>query len=137
VTAPAQVPVERPRFAVQVAAFDDRPSAEALASRFSEQFGLQTLVAPVESHGATRYRVRILVGSKDDADKLALTLLRTENLRVWIVPLSGRLLRRSPVNRVEFRFSRSTDFQVSRVNARFRRPFADLLALIQDLTQSS
>ena len=40
--APVQVPVQAPRFAVQVAAFDDRPSAEALASRLSDHFGLQT-----------------------------------------------------------------------------------------------
>jgi len=84
---PFQVPVDGSRFAVQVAAFDDRPNAEALASRLSEQFGLQVLVAPVESNGATLYRVRLLVGNKDEADKLAETFLRTENLRVWIVPL--------------------------------------------------
>ena len=85
--APVQVPVHQPRFAVQVAAVDSRPSAEALASRLSDHFGLQTLVAPVESNGATLYRVRLLVGSKDEADKLAETFLRTENLKVWIVPL--------------------------------------------------
>jgi len=85
--APVQVPVQRLRFAVQVAAFDNRPGAEALASRLSDHFGLQTLVAPVDSHGATLYRVRILVGSKDEADKLAETFLRNENLKVWIVPL--------------------------------------------------
>jgi len=85
--APVQVPVQQPRFAVQVAAVDSRPSAEALASRLSDHFGLQTLVAPVESNGATLYRVRLLVGSKDEADKLAETFLRTENLKVWVVPL--------------------------------------------------
>jgi cell division protein FtsN len=85
--APVQVPVQGPRFAVQVAAFNDRPSAESLASRLSEHFGLQTMVAPVESNGVTHYRVRILVGSKDEADKLAETFLHTENLKVWIVPL--------------------------------------------------
>jgi len=85
--APVQVPVQGPRFAVQVAAFDDRPSAEALASRLSDHFGLQTLVAPVESNGVTLYRVRLLVGSRDEADKLAETFQHTENLKVWIVPL--------------------------------------------------
>ena len=85
--APVQVPVQGPRFAVQVAAFDNRPSAEALASRLSDHFGLQTLVAPVESNGVTLYRVRLLVGSKDEADKLAETFQHTENLKVWIVPL--------------------------------------------------
>ena len=84
---PVPVPVQGPRFAVQVAALDDRPGAEALASRLSDHFGLQTLVAPVESKGATLYRVRLLVGSKDEADKLAETFQHTENLKVWIVPL--------------------------------------------------
>lgn len=85
--APVQVPVQGPRFAVQVAALDDRPSAEAFASRLSDHFGLQTMVAPVETNGVTRYRVRLLVGSKDEADKLADTFQHTENLKVWIVPL--------------------------------------------------
>ena len=86
-SAPVQVPVQEPRFAVQVAAFDDRPSAEALASRLSDHFGLQTLVAPVDTHGVTLYRVRLLAGSKDEAEKLAETFLNTEKLKVWIVPL--------------------------------------------------
>ena len=87
VTTPAvRLPPEEPRFAVQVAAFDRRESAEALASRLSEQFRLQTLVAPVESHGATLYRVRLLVGSRDQADSLADTFLRKDNIKVWVVP---------------------------------------------------
>jgi len=86
-SAPVQVPVQEPRFAVQVAAFDDRPSAEALASRLSDHFGLQTVVAPVDTHGVTLYRVRLLAGSRDEAEKLAETFLNTEKLKVWIVPL--------------------------------------------------
>ena len=86
-SAPVQVPVQEPRFAVQVAALDDRPSAEALASRLSDHFGLQTVVAPVDSDGGTLYRVRILAASKEEADKLADTFLNTEKLKVWIVPL--------------------------------------------------
>jgi cell division septation protein DedD len=87
-SAPIQVPSQGPRFAVQVAAFDRRADAEALASRLSEKFGLQTLVAPVEAHGQTLYRVRLLVGNKDQADSVANTFLRTEKLKVWVVPLS-------------------------------------------------
>jgi cell division septation protein DedD len=85
--APVQVPVQGPRFAVQIAALDDRPSAEALASRLSDHFGLQTMVAPVESNGVTLFRVRLLVESRDEADKVAETFQHTENLKVWIVPL--------------------------------------------------
>jgi cell division septation protein DedD len=84
---PVPVPSQGPRFAVQVAAFDRRPSAEALASRLSDQFGLQTLVAPVEAHGQTLYRVRILVGNRDQAENVADTFLRTQKLKVWIVAL--------------------------------------------------
>ena len=86
-SAPVEVPVQEPHFAVQVAALDDRPSAEALASRLSDHFGLQTVVAPVDARGVTLYRVRLLVRSKDEADKLAETFLNTDKLKVWIVPL--------------------------------------------------
>jgi cell division protein FtsN len=91
--APVEAPVppqsvpEGPRFAVQVAAYDRRANAEALASRLSEQYGLQTLVAPVEARGETLYRVRLLVQNKDQAESLANTFLRTEKLKVWIVAL--------------------------------------------------
>jgi cell division septation protein DedD len=85
--APVPVPSQGPRFAVQVAAFDRRASAEALASRLSDQFGVQTLVAPVEAHGQTLYRVRLLVGNKDQAENVADTFLRTAKLKVWIVSL--------------------------------------------------
>jgi cell division septation protein DedD len=89
VAAPAPVPVlsQGPRFAVQVAAFDRRASAEALASRLSDQFGVQTLVAPVEAQGQTLYRVRLLVETKDQAENVADTFLRSEKLKVWIVAL--------------------------------------------------
>jgi len=83
----AQVPSTGPRFAVQVAAFARRANAEALASRLSEQYGVQTLVAPVEAPGGTLYRVRLLVENKDQAESLANTILRTEKEKVWIVAL--------------------------------------------------
>jgi hypothetical protein len=85
--APVQSVPEGPRFAVQVAAYDRRAGAEALASRLSEQYGLQTLVAPVEVRGETKYRVRLLVKNKDQAESLANTFLRTEKLKVWIIDL--------------------------------------------------
>jgi cell division protein FtsN len=85
--APAQSVSEGPRFAVQVAAYDQRADAEALASRFSEHYGLQTLVAPVEARGKTLYRVRLLVENENQARSLAYTFLRTEKLKVWIVAL--------------------------------------------------
>jgi hypothetical protein len=90
--APVQSVPEGPRFAVQVAAYDRRAGAEALASRLSEQYGLQTLVTPVETRGETKYRVRLLVKNKDQAESLAKTFLRTENLKVWIVALGATWL---------------------------------------------
>jgi cell division protein FtsN len=85
--APVQSVPEVPRFAVQVAAFDRRADAEALAFRLSKQYGLETLVAPVEGRGETKYRVRLLVKNKDQAESLANTFLRTEKLKVWIIAL--------------------------------------------------
>ena len=85
--APPQFVPEGPRFAVQVAAYDRRAGAEALAYRLAKQYGLETLVAPVEVRGETKYRVRLLVKNKDQAKSLADTLLRAEKLKVWIVPL--------------------------------------------------
>ena len=85
--APAQSVPEGPRFAVQVAAFEGRADAEALAYRLSEQYGLQTLVAPVEVCGDTLYRVRLLVRNKNEAKRLAKTFLRRDKLEVWIVRL--------------------------------------------------
>ena len=82
-----QVPPPSLHFAVQVAAFDRRADAEALAARVSEQYGLQTLVAPVEAEGGTLYRVRLLVASKDEADSVADSFLRNEKLKGWIVAL--------------------------------------------------
>jgi hypothetical protein len=58
-----------------------------LAYQLSEKYGLQTLVAPVEAHGGTLYRVRLLVENKDQAESLANTFLRAENRKVWIVAL--------------------------------------------------
>jgi cell division septation protein DedD len=85
--APAQSGLEGPRFAVQVAAFNRRANAEALAFRLSEEYGLQTLVAPVEARGKTLYRVRLLIQNKNQAKSLASVFLRTEKLKVWVVPL--------------------------------------------------
>ena len=85
--APVQVPSPGLHFAVQVAAFNRRADAEALAARVSEEYGLQTLVAPVEAGGETLYRVRLLVGSKNEAESVADSFLRNEKLKVWIVTL--------------------------------------------------
>ncbi len=85
--APPRYVLGGPHFAVQVGAFSKRANAEALASRLSEQYGLQTLVAPVEARRKTLYRVRLLVENKNQAKSLANNFLRTVKLKVWIVAL--------------------------------------------------
>ena len=84
---PVRPAFTRPHFAVQVAAYDQRSGAEALAFRLSAEYGLQTLVAPVEMHGTTYYRVRIMVETKDLAESLVDAFLCTKKLKVWAVPL--------------------------------------------------
>jgi len=83
-----QVVAAGPRFAVQVAAFPKRSDAEALAARLSDLYGLQTLVAPVDMGGGTQFRVRLLTETRDQAQNLADTFLRTQKLKVWIIPLT-------------------------------------------------
>jgi len=114
--APPQSVPEGPRFAVQVAAFDRRAGAEALAFRLSKQYGLETLVAPVEVRGETKYRVRLLVKNKDQAKSLANTFLRTEKLKVWIVALGAtRLLAQEPAKTPESkRTPKSEGSQISK-----------------------
>ncbi|HXJ93296.1 MAG TPA: SPOR domain-containing protein [Terriglobia bacterium] len=77
----------RPRFAVQAAAFDQRDPAEKLAAQLSDEFGYQTMVAPVELNGKTLYRVRMLVRTKQEADNLADALASKAKVKAWIDPL--------------------------------------------------
>ncbi len=77
----------RPRFAVQAAAFDQREPAEKLAAALSDEFGYQTMVAPVELNGKTLYRVRMLVRTKQEAENLAGALASKAKVKAWIDPL--------------------------------------------------
>jgi cell division protein FtsN len=77
----------RPRFAVQAAAFDERGPAEKLAAKLSDDFGYQTMVAPVELNGKTLYRVRMLVRTKQEAENLADALASKAKVKAWIDPL--------------------------------------------------
>ena len=77
----------RPRFAVQAAAFDQREPAEKLAARLSDEFGYQTMVAPVELNGKTLFRVRMLVRTKQEAEGLADALASKAKVKAWIDPL--------------------------------------------------
>ena len=85
---PAETPSPlRPRFAVQAAAFDEREPAEKLAATLSDEFGYQTMVAPIESNGKTLYRVRMLVRTKQEAENLADALASKAKVKAWIDPL--------------------------------------------------
>lgn len=78
---------ETPRFAVQVGAFEHRASADALSLRLADRYKKPVLTAPTLSHNRILYRVRILVGTRAEANALALILSRNEKLETWIVPL--------------------------------------------------
>jgi cell division septation protein DedD len=78
---------ETPRFAVQVGAFEHRARADALSVRLADRYKKPVLTVPTLSDNRTLYRVRILVGTRAEADALALILSRNEKLETWIVPL--------------------------------------------------
>jgi type II secretory pathway predicted ATPase ExeA len=71
-------------FAVQVGAFD-KAQAGLLALRFSERYHRPVLTTPMQVGNQTLYRVRILVGTKPEAKALALSLLRDNHIRVWVI----------------------------------------------------
>src|SRR5713226_1296050 len=78
-------PPSRPVFEVQVGAFKDRASADALAAKLSGRYQQTILVAPATVKNQTLYRVRFLAETKPDAETLAATLRQNENLLPWIV----------------------------------------------------
>jgi cell division septation protein DedD len=78
-------PPSRPVFEVQVGAFKDRASADALAAKLSGRYQQTILVAPATVKGQTLYRVRFLAETKPDAETLAATLRQNDKLLPWIV----------------------------------------------------
>ncbi len=78
-------PPSRPVFEVQVGAFKDRASADALAAKLSGRYQQTILVAPATVKNQTLYRVRFLAETKPDAKTLAATLRQNDNLLPWIV----------------------------------------------------
>jgi hypothetical protein len=84
-TSLAEGPQQR-RFAVQVAAYESRAQAEALAQRLSARQELVT-VSPADINGKVYYRVRILMETGADADRLAARLRRELEVQVWVVYL--------------------------------------------------
>jgi cell division septation protein DedD len=75
-----------PRFAVQVAAYENRAQAEALARRLSPRHELVT-VSPAQVNGKLHYRVRIPAETGADAEHLAATLRRELGVEAWVVYL--------------------------------------------------
>jgi hypothetical protein len=73
------------RFAVQVGSYD-KAEASLLALRFSERYHLPVLTTPAQVGNRTLYRVRILVGTKPEAEALALSLLRDDHISAWVIP---------------------------------------------------
>jgi len=72
------------RFAVQVDAFD-KAEASLLALRFSERYHRPVLTIPTLVSNRTLYRVRILAGTKPEAEGLVLSLLRDEHISASVI----------------------------------------------------
>jgi cell division protein FtsN len=75
-----------PRFAIQVGALRERNQADELALQLANRYKKQVLITPTEVGDQTRYRVRVLVETKPEAEVLALALRREQQLQTWIVP---------------------------------------------------
>jgi sporulation related protein len=75
------------RFAVQVGALENQADADALSRRLVGLYQKPILTTPIVSGNRTLYRVRILVGTRAEADALALAESRNENVKSWIVRL--------------------------------------------------
>ena len=75
------------RFAVQVGALENQADADALGRRLVGLYQKPILTTPIEGANGTLYRVRILVGTRAEADALALAEFRNEGIKVWIVRL--------------------------------------------------
>lgn len=73
------------RYAVQVGAHEDAAAALAQAKQLTVRYQYTALVAPVEVRGKTYYRVRIRVGTREEAEALAARLRQEEHLETWIV----------------------------------------------------
>jgi general secretion pathway protein A len=81
------------RFAVQVGSYD-KTEANLLALRFSGRYHLPVLTTPAQVGSRTLYRVRILVGTKPEAEALALSLLRDDHISAWVIPNAPLALNR-------------------------------------------
>jgi type II secretory pathway predicted ATPase ExeA len=71
-------------FAVQVGAFD-KAKADLLALRFSGRYHRPVLTTTAQVGNRTLYRVRILVGTKPEAEALALSLLRDDHISAGVI----------------------------------------------------
>lgn len=78
---------ERLPYAVQVAAYESRDTAVALAKRLTSVYPYTALVDPLDVRGKVIYRVRIRVSSRPAAEALAERVRREQNLDTWIVSL--------------------------------------------------
>jgi thioredoxin-like negative regulator of GroEL len=73
------------RFAVQVAAYEERENAISLAKQLTAEYRYTALVDPVRVRGKTIYRVRVRVSSESEARVLADRLRHEQDLDTWIV----------------------------------------------------
>src|SRR5580692_5134820 len=59
---------------------------QVISLRFSERYHLPVLTAPAQVGDRTLYRVRILVGTKPEAEALTLSLLRDDHISASVIP---------------------------------------------------
>src|SRR5205807_1273592 len=102
---PVPAPPSRPLFEVQVGAFKDRASADALAAKLSGRYQQTILVAPATVKGQTFYRVRFIAETKHEAQTLAATLRQNDN------PQRGQRNLRLTRRGKRARFSREAEAQ--------------------------
>jgi general secretion pathway protein A len=76
------------RFAVQVGSFD-KAEASLLALRFSGRYHRPVLTTPTQVGSRTLYRVRILAGTKPEAETLVLSLLRDDHISAGVIGPDG------------------------------------------------
>ncbi len=84
-TSVADIPPRR-RCAVQVAAYESRAQAEALARRLSAHQE-EVIVSPAQINGRMYYRVRIPTERGADAERLAARLRGELGVEAWVVSL--------------------------------------------------
>ena len=74
-------------YAVDAGIFREKSNAESLAKRIWNRHQAQAMITPIQLHGQTLYRVRLLVESQQKAQTLTTSLLQEENIQASVHPI--------------------------------------------------